>query len=57
MRRETHTISAMAGIRFAISRSAIIGGDNSDPGFVPRLSNHALNAAMTTSITAMAAAA
>ena len=36
-RRENSTISAIAGIRLAISSSAMNGGDNKDPGSDVRL--------------------
>jgi hypothetical protein len=39
MLRENSTISAIAGIRLAISSSAISGGDNKVPGAASRLSS------------------
>ena len=38
MRRDSSTISAMAGIRLAISSSAICGGDSIELGVASRLS-------------------
>ena len=43
---EKSTISAIAGIRFATSSNAIIGGETSEPGSVPRLSTQKLRASI-----------
>ena len=47
--RERSTISAIAGIRFATSRTAMTGGESNVPGWAPRLSSQTLNATVASS--------
>ena len=57
IRLDSSTIRAMAGIRLAISSSAICGGDSIDPGAASRLRIMKLTPSVPTSITPLATVA